>query len=272
MSKNTAQDSPSKGIEWLARFGYAAKGVVYVVIGALTLMSVLHVGGGHTTSSKGAVSTIGSEPFGGVLLIVMAAGLIGYVIWRFTQALKDPEHRGRSVGGILKRLGLLGSGLIYASLALYTIRLVIGGGGNSGGQSKDSITARIMSHEGGVWVIAAIGVLIVIVAVLQFVRAYKRRFEKSWSVETMGPTQRRWAGRIAQWGLSARGVVFLIMGGFLIVGAWQTDPDKATGLDGALDTLAQQSYGAVLLGIVALGLICYGLYCWVNAVHRRINP
>ncbi|MGB7758049.1 MAG: DUF1206 domain-containing protein [Salinisphaera sp.] len=271
MSKNPAQGSPSKGIEWLARFGYAAKGVVYVVIGVLTLMSVFHMGG-RTTSTKGAVSTIGSEPFGEILLIAMAAGLIGYVVWRFTQALKDPEHRGRGVGGVLKRLGLLGSGLIYASLAFYTIQLLIGSGGSSGGHSKDSITARIMSHQGGVWVIAAIGILIIIIAIMQFVRAYKRGFEKRWSVATMGTTQRRWAGRIAQWGLSARGVVFLIMGGFLIVGAWQTDPDKATGLDGALETLAQQSYGVVLLAIVALGLICYGVYCWVNAVHRRINP
>lgn len=271
MSGNTAQNSPSKGIEWLARFGYAAKGVVYIVIGVLTLMSVLHMGG-HTTSSKGAVNAIGSEPYGEVLLIAMAAGLIGYVVWRFTQALKDPENRGHGVGGLLKRIGLLGSGVIYASLAFYTIRLLIGSGGSSGGHSKDSITARIMSHEGGVWAIAAVGVLIIVIAILQFVRAYKRGFEKRWSVATMGATQRRWAGRIAQWGLGARGVVFLIMGGFLILAAWQTDPDKATGLNGALKELAQQSYGVVLLAVVALGLICYGLYCWVNAIHRRINP
>ncbi|MES1924874.1 DUF1206 domain-containing protein [Salinisphaera sp. T31B1] len=271
MSTHATQRAPSKGVEWLARFGYAAKGVVYVVIGVLAAMSAFHIGG-RTTSTHGAMSTIGSQPFGQILLIVMAAGLIGYVIWRFVQAIKDPEHRGRSPGGLLKRVGLLGSGVIYASLAVYTIRLLIGSHSSGGGSTKQSMTARLMSHEGGVWLVAAIGALIVGIAIMQFVRAYKRGFEKRWSVATMGPTQRRWAGHIAQWGLSARGVVFLIMGAFLLLGAWQTDPDEATGLDGALNALSGESYGLVLLGVVALGLICYGLYCWVNAIHRRIDP
>lgn len=271
MSNLAQQGSPSKGIEWLARLGYAAKGLVYVIVGVLSALSAFHAGG-HTTNTKGAVNTLNQQPYGQVLLIIVALGLIGYVVWRFTQAFKDPEHRGHGFGGILKRIGLFVSGLIYGSLAVYTISLLMGSGGGGGGQSKDSMTARLMSHQGGVWVVAAIGGVIIIVAIMQFMRAYQCKFEKQWAVAQMGRTQHIWARRIARWGLSARGVVFLIMGGFLVLAAVQTNPQKATGLGGALNTLAQQSYGQILLAVVALGLVCYGIYCWVNAVYRRINP
>lgn len=273
MDRTPGQDTPSKGIEWLARFGYFAKGVVYLVVGVLSALSAFHAGG-HTTSTKGAVSTIGSQPYGQAMLIALAIGLVGYVIWRFTQAFKDPEHRGTGFGGILKRIGLFGSGVIYGALAVYTVKLLVGSSssGGGGGHSKDGMTAQLMSHEGGRWAVAIIGGIIIAIAIKQFVRAYGRKFEKHWATGRMGTTQRRWATRIAQWGLSSRGAVFLIMGGLLVLGAWQADPQKATGLQGALSTLAQQAYGQVLLGVVALGLICYGLYCWVNTVYRRIDP
>lgn len=266
-----AADAAGKGVEWLARFGYAAKGVVYAIVGVLAAMVAFGMGG-QTTGTKGAVSQIGSETHGQVMLLAVAVGLFGYVVWRFAQAIKDPEHEGTGFKGLIKRASFFVSGLIYGSLAIYTISLLLGAGGGGGGNSKESMTARLMSYEGGVWAVGIIGALIVLMGVMQFVRAFKEKYKQKWSLASMGATQTRWASRIAKWGLSARGLVFFIIGGFVIVAALQTDPSKATGLNGALDTLAQQSFGLVLLGVVGLGLLCYGIYCWVNALYRRINP
>ena len=272
-AKRTASQHAGKGVEWLARLGYTAKGVVYVVVGVLAAMAAFG-GGGQTTGSKGAVSRIGSEPFGQILLAIVAVGLLGYVIWRFTQAIMDPEREGSNAKGMAKRAAFVVSGLIYASLAFYAASLALGSGsgGGGGGQSKDSMTARLMSYEGGLWVVAAIGVVIIAVGISQFIRAYKEKFKTRWSTAQMRPATQLWATRIAKFGLSARGLVFLIMGGFLVAAALQTDPSKATGLGGALNKLAQQSYGLWLLGVVAIGLVCYGVYCGINAIYRRINP
>ncbi|MDA3920281.1 MAG: DUF1206 domain-containing protein [Salinisphaera sp.] len=269
ISSQQAQNA-SKGVEWLARMGYSAKGLVYVVVGGLATMAALGGGGGQTTGTKGAVAKIGSEPFGQVLLVIMAIGLAGYVAWQLVQAIKDPEHMGHGGGALIKRGAFLISAVIYATLAVYAVSLLVGSGG--GGSSKDSMTAKLMSHPGGVWAVAAIGIIIIGVGISQFMRAYKKKFQKAWSTSHMRPFELTWATRIARFGLGARGVVFLITGGFLVIAAWQTNPNKATGLDGALDTLARQSYGQWLLGVMALGLICYGLFCFINAVYRQIDP
>lgn len=273
MSNISSQNArhASKGVEWLARLGYSAKGLVYVIVGVLAAMAAFG-GGGRTTGTKGAISKIDSEPFGQILLAIMALGLLGYVVWRLVQAFKDPEHIGSGAGALIKRAAFVISGLIYGTLAVYTVSLLIGSSSGGGGSSKDSMTARLMSHPGGIWAVAAIGAIIIGVGVAQFLRAYKKKFQKAWSTGHMRPAELTWATRIARFGLSARGVVFLMTGGFLVIAAWQTNPSKATGLNGALDTLASQSYGQWLLGIMALGLICYGLYCFINAVYRRINP
>jgi len=76
--------------------------------------------------------------------------------------------------------------------------------------------------------------------------------------------------RSGQAGLSARGVVFGIIGVFLIQAALHSNAGEALGLSGALRALEQQSYGQWVLGIVALGLVAYGFYMLVLARYRRI--
>lgn len=260
-----------KGVEWLARMGYAAKGVVYAIVGVLAAQAAFG-SGGETTGTKGAVSHIGSQPFGQVLLALVALGLIGHVIWRFTQAIKDPEQKGAGAGGLLQRAGFMISGWIYGLLALYTISLLLGFFGDGKGSGSSDLTAKLMSYQGGIWAVAIIGAIVVGVGATQFIRAYREKFKQRWKTSQMSREQEQWATRVSKWGLGARGVVFCIIGGFLIIAAWQSDPSEAKGLAGALDALAGQSYGPWLLGVVALGLICYGLYCLANARYRWISP
>src|SRR5438270_8497729 len=80
-------------VERMARLGYAVRGVLYAIIGLLAL-AVAAGAGGTTTDKVGAIATIGSRPFGKVMLVLIAAGLVGYSLWGFIRALFDPLNRG----------------------------------------------------------------------------------------------------------------------------------------------------------------------------------
>src|SRR5688500_3226942 len=106
------------GAEWLARLGYAAKGVLYLLIGGLSLHAA--IGWGQVSDSRSALAALeGRWGIGTVLLWVIAVGLAGYALWNFFRAVFDPEHEGKDVSGIAKRLFFVISGIIYASLAVW---------------------------------------------------------------------------------------------------------------------------------------------------------
>jgi hypothetical protein len=258
-------------VERLARLGYTAKGIVYAIVGVLAVQAALGTGG-KTTDTKGALSTIAEQPFGKFLLALVAVGLIGYVIWCCVEVIQDPEHRSNNTKSLARRAGYGISGIIYASLAVSAIRLIMGS--DSGGSSTNSAqgwTARLLSQPFGQWLVGFIGALIIGFGFYEFYRAYKAKFRNQLKLNQMSPTKETWAMRISRFGLAARGVVFVMIGFFLIQAARQSDASAARGLDGALATLAQQPYGPWLLGIVALGLVAYAIYMWLQARYRRIN-
>ncbi len=235
------------------RFGYAAKGFVYAVVGILAAQAAIG-GGGKTTNTKGALKTIVTQPFGKVLLALVAIGLVGYVLWRFVQAIQDPENKGTDAKGLITRLGYGFSGIAYADLALSAARLVFGsGGGSSGGSSTQTWTARLLAQPFGQWLVGTVGAIVIAIAGYQFYRAYSAKFRKKLKTHQMSRTEQTWATRVGRFGLATRGITFLIIGWFLIQAALQAQAQKARGLGGALETLAQQPYGPWLLGIVRWG-------------------
>ena len=257
-------------VERLARLGYMTKGIVYAIVGVLAVQAAIGAGG-QTTDQKGALRAIAAQPFGKFLLALVGLGLIGYVIWRFVEAIQDPEHRGGKAKDWARRLGSAISGIIYASLAFSAIRLAMGSSANSSSShSTQDWTARLMSQPFGQWLVALVGAFIIGLGFYQFYKAYKAKFRKRLKLQEMSPTEETWAMRLGRFGEAARGVVFVIIGFFLLEAARQSDPNQARGLDGALQSLAQQPYGPWLLGIVALGLVAYGIHMGVQARYRRI--
>src|SRR5919112_5317329 len=120
--------SPSAGIRALARLGFAAIGVVYVLMGVLALMAAVGRNQGDVGADKeDAVKRLQDLPAGSALLGLIAVGLVGYIIWRFTQAIRDTEGNGSSAKGWSKRLWYICSGLFYSGLALYAGRLALSG-------------------------------------------------------------------------------------------------------------------------------------------------
>lgn len=254
----------------LARFGFAAKGVVYIIIGILAALAASG-NGGKTTDSSGAFEEILSQSYGKYLLGAVTVGLIGYAIWRLVQAVKDTENKGSGAKGWAIRCGYAVIGLIHASLAFSAAKLIIGSGGGSKGdaQSKEW-TAFLLEQSFGQWIVAAVGSGFLIYAVYQFYKAYTAKFREKLNTSEMTGQTETFAIRFGQFGLSARAVVFGIIGVFLILAAMHSNPDEARGLSGALKALEQQTYGQILLGTVAIGLIAYGFFMFVMARYRRM--
>ncbi|WBA40837.1 DUF1206 domain-containing protein [Hymenobacter canadensis] len=263
--------SPSGGIRALARFGFAAKGTVYLLMGVLALLAATGQQGGQTADKKEAVLTIQSLPGGPVLLGLIAFGLLGYIVWRFTQAVVDTEGKGGDAKGIGRRIGFAASGLLYASLAWYAAKLAMNGSAEAGGNTQQTLTARVLGWPGGDWIIILVGVAIIGGGIYQIYKAYSGSFHKDVNSSDIPGGQQNTVYRLGQLGYTARGVVMAIIGYFFVQAGRQSRAAAVGSTDEAFDLLA--SMGPVVLGIVALGLMAYGLYMLVQAkypVLRRI--
>jgi hypothetical protein len=264
------EKSAGPWVTLLARFGYAAKGIVYIIIGVLAAYASFTTGG-RTTDTRGALEEILYKPYGKYLLGAIAIGLAGYALWRFVQAIKDTENKGSGAKGIAVRVGYAVIGVIYAGLAFSALQLVLGSGGESKGDSTSKEwTATLLAQPFGQWLVGAIGLGFIAAAVSHFYKAYTAKFREKLMTSQMSEKAQSFALRTGQFGLAARGVVFGLIGAFLIQAALHSNAGEARGLGGALTALGQQTYGQLLLGVVALGLVAYGFYMLVLARYRRI--
>ena len=254
----------------LARVGYVAYGVVYALVGVLAVQAAFG-GGGRATSQEGALRQVLLAPLGRVLLGMVAIGLLAYAAWRLFQGMLNPENEGRDAKGIVKRVDHALNGLFHAALAFSAGGLALGAGGSNSG-SPDDWTARLMAQPFGRWLAVIVGAGIVGAGLYQLYKTYKADFRDELKSGEMSARERTWATRSGRLGYAARGVVFGVIGVFLIRAALQTDPDEARGLGGALETLARQPFGPYILGAVALGLVAYGAFILVMARYRRIEP
>jgi hypothetical protein len=256
----------------LGRAGFAANGLVYVLVGFLSAQAALGVGG-ETTDPEGALVHIIQAPFGQVALGVVAVGLAGYAVWRLLQAGLDTEQKGTSPSGWAARIGYGVSGVVYLGLAGTAVGLLLGNVGAdsaNGDQAAQDRTAFLLSQPFGRWVLAIVGLIVIGTGVAQIVNAWQAKFRRELKDGELDHTRRDWITRIGQLGYAARGVVLWLVGVFLIVAAVQGQPEQARGLGGVLATLASQPFGPWLLGVVAVGLAAYGLFLLVQARYRRM--
>jgi hypothetical protein len=256
----------TKQFEWLARAGLAARGVVYIVIGVLAIKLALG-DGGKTTNQQGALKTIAQQPFGKVLLIVVAIGLFGYALWRGVRAAVG--HGREQADDTKKRLDSAFSAFGYAALFVTAVKIIIGSGSGGGGDPSKT-TGGVLDWPGGQLLVAIAGIVIVGVGVEQGYKGMKKKFLEESKTEEMSDRVRKAFTALGVFGFLARMVVFALIGYFLFKAAIDYDPDKAVSLDGGLSALGQASYGPILLGIVAAGLIGFGLYSFADARYRKV--
>jgi hypothetical protein len=268
---------PSTQPQWVKRFaqlGLAAKGVVYCLVGILAFMAAFEIGGSseRDLNKQGVFRFILVQPFGQILLALVATGLVCYALWRLTQAFLDNEHKGNDAKGIGRRVGYGFSGLVYGFLAYGSLRMVLGSQGNQGGgDSRQTLIRELLQKPFGQWLVGLIGLSIIGIGLYQIYRALSGKYLKNLQTSSIKTEMKAMIIRSGKIGYIARGIVWGLIGYLFIKAALEANASQAGGSSRAFAFLEKASYGSYLLGAVALGLFCYGLFMFVRARYEVIN-
>lgn len=255
-------------VKVFGRVGYAARGFVYILIGILALSGTFGTQRVETTGSRSALEQIVELPFGQILLIIVAVGLVCHAVWRFIQGFMDTDDKGSDAKGYLIRTGFSLVGLIYLGLAFSAVKILLGVSKQSEFWAK-SWTALILDQPFGQWIVAIIGTIIAGIGFYQFFKAFSTNFREHLHSELESDVKNIGV-HIGRYGLIARGIVFCLIGGFFIFAAWSSNAGRTRDFGNALHFVEQQPYGVWLLGILAIGLIAYGIFMLFLARYREM--
>lgn len=263
-------EHPKRAATIAARLGFAARGLVYLLVGWFALDAAQR--GSAPVDNQQAMGSLADKPLGHVLLGLVALGLAGYALWRFSEAVLDPDRRGTDAKAVIERIGFGWSALVHLGLSYYAARLALdltkgSDAGNSDARARDW-SGWVMDLPGGQWLLGAVGLLLIAGAGAQAWKGWRNRFADDLSRDVPVPRYVCLAGQI---GYMARALVFLLVGWFLLAAAWHARASEAGGTVQALRTLRSQQYGPWLLSLVAAGLILFGVYSLVEARFRRIR-
>jgi hypothetical protein len=258
---------PSNTFETLARAGYMARGVVYLLLGGLALGSAIW-GGSDAEGSSDALSSLSGLPFGQLMLAMVALGLFGYVGWKLAQGLLNADGRDEDLKGFAARAGQLVSGGANLFLALSAARLALHMGGAGGGNGEEEASAWLLQQPFGAFLLGLVGAAIMAVAAAQFWYGASHGYAKRLALP---PAQAGWMDKVCVFGLVARGAVFAIVGGFLLYAAFTVSPEQAGGTAEALAYMRGLPLGAWLYGLLALGLVAFGCYSIIQGLYRHVD-
>src|ERR1700680_3386991 len=222
------QAAGNSQLELLERLGYVVRGLLYAVMGILVLRIAVGIGGGQATDLSGSMAFLIGNPFGKLVLIVVIVGLAAYSLWGFIRAIYDPLHRGSDASGYMARLGFVTSAVSYAALVILALQLLAGSGGASGDSTQTAI-ASVLSPPGGGWLTIVIGLVAIGVGLGQFLEAYRAVFARDLKGTEMSETERKRAIALGRFGMFARGVVFLVIGWFIVQAGVHHDPAQVQG-------------------------------------------
>ena len=247
------------------RCGYASRGIVYVIVGALAFVAA--VDGGSTPDSKSALGRLLEMPFGKILLALVALGLAAYALWCFIDAGMDLDNKGSDAKGWTARVARIISGGVHLALAFSATAIAMGTKSPSGGGDRtEHWTATLMHQPLGRWLVAVVGVVAIALGVQHFVKAFREKYKEN--IRYTQLAQR--LDPMLKLGLVAHGVVVALIGTFFIWAAWTANPSRAGGLRDALLTVRNADASETLFTILGLGLIGFATYCFVEAAFRIV--
>lgn len=248
----------SKAVEMLARVGYAASGVLHLVLAWIALQIAWGgSGGGRSADQSGALGILAENAFGRILLWVLTIGFFGLSLWQLTEAVVGGRETSDRVKAAAKFV-------MYAALGWTSLTFARGGSGSSKGQTQD-VTAKLMSQPFGQVLVGLVGVGVLGVAGYHVYKGWKKKF-----LEDLTGHPGTFATNAGRAGYIAKGIALAVVGALFVLAALHANSQEATGLDGAVRTLGNQPFGQVLLTLVGLGLAAYGVYSFARAKHAKV--
>ncbi|MGW4463528.1 DUF1206 domain-containing protein [Micromonospora sp. NPDC004704] len=266
-SRAASRAANSPALAALARAGFVGYGIVHLLFAWLALQIAFGKAADDGDQS-GALRTLAEQPLGRFLVIAIAVGLLAMAIWQaFEAAIGHTEDRGRE--RVLERVASAGRTLVYLYFA-WTAYQVFNHANSSSADKQQALTEELMASSGGRWLVGVAGLALAALGIGLVIYGVKKRFEKHLNTGQMSPQTRTLSRRLGVAGYSAKGIAYGIAGILLVTAAVKYDPDQARGLDAALHTLREQSYGTLLLSLVALGIAAFGAFCFVQARYRKV--
>jgi hypothetical protein len=266
VTDTAVQIAQNSVFERVARGGYVVSGLLHVIIGYLAIRIALGTGGGSADQS-GALAALSAKPGGNIALWAAVIALLIMAFWRLAETAlgrsTDPKSQG-AMPEILDRAKASALAVVYFGFAYSTLGFARSAGKSTGHQNS-ALSARLMQSASGTVVLIVGGVIIVAVGGYHIYKGASRNF-----LDDLKGTSSDLVRRLGVIGYIAKGLVIAGAGVLVIIAASLSQPDKATGLDGALKTLGAQPYGAILLILAGVGIITYGLYSFAMARYAKM--
>lgn len=266
-SRAASRAANSTALAALARAGFVGYGIVHLLFAWLALQIAFGKAADEGDQS-GALRTLAEQPLGRFLVIAIAVGLLAMAIWQgFEATIGHREDRGNE--RVFERLGSVGRTIAYLYFA-WTAYQVFNHANSSSADKSRALSEELMASSGGRWVVSLAGFALALLGVGLVVYGVTKRFEKHMLTGQMSLRTRTLSRRLGVAGYSAKGIAYGITGVLVVTAAVTYNPNQARGLDAALHTLRQQSYGPFLLALVALGIAAFGAFCFVQARYRKV--
>ncbi|HEY0215617.1 MAG TPA: DUF1206 domain-containing protein [Cellulomonas sp.] len=244
-------------LETGARLGYAASGVLHLLLAWVTVQ-LAWTSGGEQADQQGALSQLAGNGLGRALLLVLLAGFVLLALWQVTDAVAWGEASDRVTAGA--------KAVTYAALAATTVSVLADGSGGPGGSGgSGGTTSTLLGSTAGRVLVGAVGLGVVAVGAYHVVKGWRETF-----LADLRDRPAPWLRRAGQIGYVGKGAALAVVGVLLVVAGVRSDPEQAEGLDAALHALAGLPFGSVLLTLVALGFAGYGVYAFGRARHAAV--
>ncbi|NES30350.1 DUF1206 domain-containing protein [Micromonospora terminaliae] len=262
-----AQAANSRWLELLTRAGFIGYGIVHLLFAWLAVQ-IAFGKSGEEGNQNGALRTLGAQPLGKFLLVAVAVGLFAMAIWQAFEAVIGHRFlRGKEK--LFERIASVVRVIVFVWLGWTAIKVFQDASSNAADQQQQ-FTEKLMASDGGRWLVGLAGLVLAAVGIGMVIYGLKKKFERNLKTGEMSPKTHTLTRRLGMAGYAARGAVFAIAGLLIVTAAVKYDPEKARGLDAALRTLRDQSYGPVLLALMALGIAAFGVYCFFQSRYRRV--
>lgn len=265
-AKSVAKEvGESRSLELLARVGLIAYGIIHILVGWLALLMAWSGSVAESSDLSGALRTIAEQPFGKIMLGLVAGGLAALSLWQISESIWGYRKRDGATG---KRMASGTKAVVYAALGISAGRVAFGSWASSEVQQQEA-TSGLLSLPAGRVMVAVAGLIIIGIGISHVVKGVKKSFLEEILTSTMSPVARQGTIRLGQIGYIAKGVAIGTVGGLLTYTTVTFDPQRQ-GLDGALQTILAQPSGRFLLTVLAFGFVAFGLFAMIQSVYRRM--
>ena len=251
-------------------FGWAAKGVVYVALAYLVLQMAFGQSS-QDASTTGALRLIAQSAPGKIVMVVLGLGLLAFAVGRILEVttLAGPQIDGK------EKVKAVVLAVLYTSLALTAFSIVglagSGGGGGGGGGKEQQGSAFLLGLPGGRILVGLVGLAVIAYGAKQVHSGVKQEFLGTLRTGQMSSGLRSAVEKLGTAAYVTKGAILALVGWFFLQSAITFDPDEAKGLDAALQEIAAETWGQVVLTMVAIGLLAYGVFAFVESRYRRVG-